>query len=78
MTTDLLKQEREREEFKQIMKEAERLRPVIPAFSLCKTKDEQDMMIEAIKYHTSMRSGFDLLFQHLAGRSPNVFNLIKE
>ena len=69
--SDLLKAIRENPEFRAVMEEALRQRPIVPAFSICKTKDEQDMVVENIKYFTAMKQGWDALFQHLTGRSPN-------
>lgn len=72
---DLLKSYQGNAEFRQILEEALRIRPVIPAFSICKTKDEQDMVVENIKFYTAMRQGFDLLHQYLTGKSPNLSNV---
>ena len=69
--TDLLKAIRENPEFRAAMEEALKHRPVIPAFSICKTKDEQDMVVENIKYYTAMRQGWDGLYLYLTGRSPS-------
>lgn len=72
---DLLKSIRENKEFQAVMEEALKMRPVIPAFSICRTKDEQDMVVENIKFYTAMRQGFDALHQYLTGRNPNVSNV---
>lgn len=67
--SDLLKAVRQNEEFKAVMKDATKRRPIVPVFSICQTKDEQDMVVESIKYYTAMQKGFDLLYQHLTGES---------
>jgi hypothetical protein len=72
---DLLRAVRENPEFKQVMEDSLKMRPVIPAFSICKTKDEQDMVVENLKYFTAMRQGFDNLHQYLTGKNPNVSNV---
>lgn len=74
---DLLKSFRENSEAMAVLEEAKRVRPVVPAFVLCKTKDEQEMAVEAIKYHTAMQQGFDLLFQYLTGQAPTNLKEIK-
>jgi len=68
--SDLLEALRKNREFTAVLDEALKRRPVIPAFSICETKDQQEMVVEHIKYHTAMRNGFDLLWQHLSGRAP--------
>lgn len=72
---ELLKAQRDSPEFKAVMEDAWKQRPVIPAFSICRTKDEQDMVVENIKYYTAMRQGFDLLYQYLTGKNPNMLNV---
>jgi hypothetical protein len=54
-------------EFVALMKSMVVHRPVIPAFSLAPTKDEQEQIIEALKFNTARRQGFDALFQRLTG-----------
>lgn len=68
--SDLLNELRKNPEFQAVLDDALKHRPVIPAFVICGTKDEQDMVIEQIKYHTARRNGFDFLYQHLTGRKP--------
>jgi ribosomal protein L39E len=67
MVDDLIKTFRSNPEFVQMMKAMQKNRPVIPAFSLAQTADEQYMIVERIKYATAMRQGFDILYQHLTG-----------
>lgn len=78
MTDELLKALRENPEFKQVMQDAMKHRPVVSNFAICKTKDEQEMVVEAIKFSTGMRQGFDLLYAHLTGKAPNGVTLLKE
>lgn len=73
--TDLLKAMRENPEFKAVLEEALRIRPIVPAFNIMKTESEQYMVVENIKYYTAMKQGFDLLYQYLTGRSLNIVNL---
>ena len=73
--SDLLDAFRKDKEAMAALNEARKIRPIVPSFSLCKTKDEQEMMVEAIKYHAAMQQGFDLLYQYLTGQS---FNNVKE
>lgn len=65
--SDLLTHLRGQPEFVAVLKDMQKHRPVIPAFSLAKTADEQYMVIEAIKYNTALRQGFDILYQRLTG-----------
>ena len=67
---DLLKAVRENKEFQAVMEEALKFRPVIPAFSICRTKDEQDMVVENIKFYTAMKQGWEGLYQYLTGKKP--------
>ena len=66
--SDLHRSLKENPEFKAVMVEMLRFRPIVPAFSICKTKDEQEMVVESIKYYTALRNGFDLLHQLLTGK----------
>lgn len=68
--SDLLDAVRKDENFKAVMKEAAKIRPLVPEFSICKTKDEQEMVVEAIKFNTALRRGYDLLFTYLTGNKP--------
>lgn len=68
--SDLLKALRANKEFLAALDEVSKKRPVIPAFSICRTKDEQDMVVENIKFYTAMRMGFDLCHQLLSGKAP--------
>lgn len=70
MTTDLLTALRGNEEFVAALRDAAKHRPLIPDFNLAATETELYMIVERIKYHTAMRQGFDLLYQHLTGRKP--------
>jgi hypothetical protein len=67
---DLLAELRKNPEFSAVLEDALKHRPVIPAFVLYDTKDEQEMVVEKIKYHTALRNGFDSLYQYLTGRKP--------
>ena len=66
--SDLLKSLQKNEEFKAVMEEMLKHRPIVTAFSICRTKDEQEQNIEAIKYYTALRNGFDLLYHVLTGK----------
>lgn len=68
--SDLLDAVRKDENFRAVMIEAKSRRPVVPEFRICKTKDEQDMVVESIKYSTAMRQGWDLLYTQLTGNKP--------
>jgi hypothetical protein len=68
--SDLLKQLRQNPEFQAVLEDSIKHRPVIPAFVLSETQEDQYMVIEKIKYHTGLQRGFDLLYQHLSGRKP--------
>lgn len=68
--SDLLNELRKNPEFQAVLDDAIKTRPVIPAFVLADNKDDQEMVIEKIKFHTAMRQGFDVLYQYLAGRKP--------
>lgn len=70
--SDLLDGLRKNKEFQAVTQDMLKHRPLIPAFAICKTKDEQEMVVENIKYHTAMRNGFDLLYQLLTGKNPNI------
>ena len=67
---ELLKALRENPEFKAVMEDLTKHRPIVPAFSICRTKDEQDMVIENIKFYTALKQGWDSLFTLLTGRGP--------
>lgn len=68
--SDLLDAIRRDKNFKAVMEEALRKRPIVPDFALCKSKDEQEMVIENLKFHTAMKQGWDLLFTYLTGNKP--------
>ena len=65
--SDLLKAFRKNAENMAVLAEAKRIRPVVPAFALCDTKDQQEMVVEKIKFHTAMQQGFDLCLRYLTG-----------
>ena len=46
------------------------VRPIVPQYSLCRSMEEREMLIEEIKIKTGERKGFDLLFQLLTGENP--------
>lgn len=68
--SDILNEVRKSPEFRAAMEESLKHRPVIPAFVICDTKDEQEMVVEKIKFHTARQNGFDFLYQYLVGRKP--------
>lgn len=68
--SDILNEIRKSQTFQAALEDALKHRPVIPAFVLADNKDDQEMVIEKIKFHTAMRQGFDVLYQYLAGRKP--------
>jgi len=68
--SDLLDGLRKNPEFNAVLKDALKHRPVIPAFVISDTQEQQYMVIERIKANTMMRQGFDLLYQYLTGRKP--------
>lgn len=68
--TDLLEAIRKDEKFRAVMKEALSKRPVVPDFSLARTKDEQEMIIENLKFATALKQGFDVLYVYLTGNKP--------
>lgn len=65
---DLLAKLRESAEFKQIMDELQRNRPVIPDYRPQATREETEYLVEKIKYQSGLRDGFDLLSKLLTGR----------
>jgi hypothetical protein len=67
MSDPILEAFRGNPEFVALMKSMVVHRPVIPAFSLAKTESEQYMVVEAIKFNTARRQGFDALYLHLTG-----------
>lgn len=73
--TDLLNALRKNPEFAAVLKDALKHRPIVPQFTICKTKDEQDMIVETIKYYTALRNGWDALYQYLTGENPNIASL---
>lgn len=68
--SDILNELRLNPEFQAALKDSLKHRPVIPAFVISETQEQQYMVIENIKNYTMMRQGFDLLYQYLAGRKP--------
>ena len=68
--SDLLNDLRTKPEFLAALKDSLKHRPVIPAFVISDTQEQQYMVVEHIKQHTMMQQGFDLLYQYLAGRKP--------
>ena len=68
--SDLLDELRKNPEFSAVLEDSLKHRPVIPAFVICDTKDQQETVIEKIKYFTARRDGFDSLYQFLSGRKP--------
>ena len=67
--SELLDAFRKRPENQAILKEAIKHRPVIPAFVISETQEQQYMVIENIKSSTMMRRGFDLLYTYLTGQN---------
>lgn len=65
---DLLAKLRESAEFKQIMDELQRNRPVIPDYRPQATREETEYLVEKIKYQSGLRDGFDLLSKLLTGK----------
>lgn len=65
---DLLLKLRESAEFRQIMDELQKYRPVVPDFRPQKTREETEFLLEKIKYQSGCRDGFDLLHKHLTGK----------
>lgn len=67
---DLLAQLRQSPEFKIIMAEMVKSRPVIPRYAVQETVGDGTLLLEKIKFETARQDGFDLLFGKLAGVSP--------
>lgn len=65
---DLLLKLRESAEFKQIMDELQKNRPVIPDYRPQATREETEYLVEKIKYQSGLRDGFDLLSKLLTGK----------
>lgn len=68
--SDLLNELRTKPEFIAVLKDSLKHRPVIPAFVISETQEQQYMVVERIKQHTMMRNGFDLLYVYLVGKKP--------
>jgi hypothetical protein len=67
---ELLEAIRKNPEFTAVLRESLKHRPVIPAFVISETQEQQYMVIENIKNYTMMQRGFDQLYQYLTGRKP--------
>lgn len=67
---DLLKQLRETREFQVIMDELVSTRPVVPAYTPQKTRDETENLIERIKHESSRKQGWEMLYLAIVGRMP--------
>ena len=67
---ELVLQLREDVNFKAIMEEMLKKRPVIPEYQPQDTMDKTQNVIEQIKFSTAQRSGFDLLYTNLMGKKP--------
>ena len=53
--------------FKEAMKEIKKFRPVVPAYKPAQSCEEEDSLIERIKYASGEQSGFDLVYLVLTG-----------
>lgn len=53
--------------FKEAMKEIKKFRPVVPAYKPAQSREEEDSLIERIKYASGEQSGFDLVYLVLTG-----------
>ena len=67
MNKALIAHYREDPNFRQMMKEMGTQRPVIPTWKPQDTRDENEKLIEDIKYASALQQGWDLLFQTLYG-----------
>lgn len=68
MSAALLVSLREDENFQAVMKDAWKLRPVIPEYTPQQTNDQTSNLVERIKFMSAQRQGFDVLYRALAGQ----------
>lgn len=61
---------RERPEFQMALKSVRMQRPVIPQYRPGKTPEEEQNIVNRIKFETGRQDGFDLLFTFLTGEKP--------
>ena len=68
MNIDLLKKLNAMPEFQAVMAESKQHRPIVPEFKILKTRDEQEHLLDQIKFQTGRRDGFDFLFRLLTNQ----------
>lgn len=71
---ELLKQLRASPDFQAVMKELVKHRPVIPYYTVQRTMDETNLLVEKIQAESCRQQGFDLLYQLLMGRNHGDVN----
>jgi hypothetical protein len=55
-------------EFQAVIEEAKKHRPIVPEFKIQKTRDDQEQLLDQIKFQTGRKEGFDFLLRLLTNQ----------